>query len=128
MPSAQRMLTPKASLLLLLLCLFAFVGTAVQAVQAHRVAATTIEAYAPKNERQAVAFIIEAVPSGDQREKAVYLAQALATSVQSQYEALSHSVERQASALTYQTLVWAAASILALVALLESRRPVASAA
>ena len=120
--------TQRTSVLVLLVCLFALSGTAFQAVMAHRLATKTIQAYAPKIERQAVALIVEALPKNEQGSKAAYLVQALATNVENQYTALSRAVESQASALTNQALGWAAASILALFAVFEARRKVPSAA
>jgi hypothetical protein len=118
----------KTNVLKLLICLFAFSGTAYQAVMAHRLAAMTIQAYAPMVEKQAVALIVDALPKNDQGSKAASLAQALATSVEGQYTALSRAVESQASALTNQALGWAAVSIVALFAVFETRRKVPSAA
>jgi len=128
MTLAPPALTQKTTILLLVVCLFSFGGSAIQAVLAHRVAIETVEAYAPKFDKQAVALIVEALPKNEQGNQAAYLAQALATSVESQYTALSRSVESQASALAHQTIGWAVASILALFAVLESRRKVKSAA
>ena len=113
---------------LLAVCLLAFGGSAFKAVMAHRLAAETVEAYAPKIEKQAVALIVEALPKDTQGNQAAHLAQALATNVESQYTALSRAVESQASALAYQTFAWAVASILALLAVIESRRKVPGAA
>ena len=121
-------LTQRTALLVLLFCLFALCGTAFQAAMAHRLATQTIQAYEPKIEEQAVALIVEALPKNEQGSKAAYLAQALATNVENQYTALSHAVESQASALTNQALGWAVASILAFLAVFETRRKVPSAA
>jgi hypothetical protein len=52
----------KTILPLLAVCLFAFSGSAFQAVMAHRLVTETVEAYAPKIENQAVAVIIQALP------------------------------------------------------------------
>jgi hypothetical protein len=128
MPFTPTSRTRKAAVLLLAVCLFAFVGSAIQAVYAHRLATGTVQAYAPKSEEQAVVLIIEALPRTEQGDKAAYLAQALAASVELQYTALSRAVNSQASALTYQTLGWAVACILALLAVRDSRREVPSAA
>ena len=95
---------------------------------AHRLATETVEAYAPKIENQAVALIIKALPKDAQGNQAAQLAQALATNAESQYAALSRVVESQASALAYQAFGWAVASILALLAVIESRRKVPGAA
>jgi hypothetical protein len=118
----------KTILPLLAVCLFAFSGSAFQAVMAHRLVTETVEAYAPKIENQAVAVIIQALPKDTQGNQAAHLAQALATNVESQYAALSRAVESQASALAYQAFGWAVASILALLAVIESRRNVPGAA
>ena len=113
---------------LLLVCLFAFGGSVIQTVMAHRLATQTIDAYAPKIEKQAIAIISEALPKNEQGNQAAQLAQALATNVERQYSALSRAVESQASALAYQSAGWAVASILALFAVIQSRRKVPSAA
>jgi hypothetical protein len=113
---------------LLVVCLLAFGGSAFQAVMAHRLATEIVEAYAPKIEKQAVALIVEALPKDTLGKQAAHLAQVLATNVESQYSALSRAVESQASALAYQTFSWAVASILALLAVIESRRKVPGAA
>ncbi len=127
-PSHSPAPAPRTVALLLAVCLFAFGSSAFQATLAHRLAAETVEAYAPKTEGQAVALIIAALPEDEQGNQAAHLAQALAANVEGQYTALSRSVESQASALTYQASGWAVASILALFAVFESRRKLPSAA
>jgi len=128
MNSWFKALWQQSTLLLLLVSLLCFGATVVQAVAASRIATETIDAYAPKIEGQAVAVIVEALPNDEKGKQAAALAKALASNVESQYVALSRAVERQASALVKQVLLWSAACILALLVHLESRRRLASAA
>jgi hypothetical protein len=115
-------------LILLALCLFFLCTTGYQAVMASRLATESVQAYAPMVEQQAVATIIEELPSTENGKKATYLAQSLAMNVESQYVALSSAVNSQSRVLIQQTVCWAVASIFALVVYIESRRKAASAA
>ena len=106
---------------LLVISSFAFCATTIQAVSANRLATNTIEAYAPKIEKQAVAIITEALPNAENGRQAAFLARSMAANVESQYAALSRVVQSQADALAMQSVTWAVVSILALFSYFESR-------
>ena len=116
------------SLILLALSLFFFTTTAYQALLANRLATHTIEAYAPRVEKQALASIVEALPSSESGQQAAYLAQNMATNIDLQYAALSRAVQSQSKVLVQQAVCWAVVCIFSMFAYVESRRKVASAA
>ena len=128
MRSDLKVLLNSKALILLALSLFFLCTTGYQAILANRLATNTVEAYAPKVEKQAIALIVEALPNTDNGRNAAYLAQGMAMNIDTQYVALSQAVRSQSKVLFQQTGCWAVISIFAAFAYRESRQKVASAA
>lgn len=124
-------LTPllRSSAFLVVVCsLFGFGTNTYQSVLAHRVAAEVSATYEPAAEQQALAVIMDALPSTAAGSKAAFLAKGLGTAAESQYDAQIRAANHFASHTLHQALGWAAVSMLAVIALFERHRKRESAA
>lgn len=111
-----------AAFLVVVCSLLGFGSSAYQSVLAHQLAAASSVSYRPDAQQQAIAEILRPLPSGEADSRVAFLTKSLGSLAEDQYTALPAAADLHASHTLNQTLIWAAVSLLAGIALLELRR------